>query len=214
MVLYGQGFQRTPTESERRLGMLTGMSPNYKGDPDNLFNYNNIFIEDHENCSFWLTNHPPDVTVRDVLSTVNECGRVYALHINREEIREQRGLLHYKTRCLRISGPRHLGNEKFLLAWLNEQFVFEIDEVIVHWQNHDTADIEIRFAAYRAQAILAFKAITQAPKFTNSANFSIRWVRDVFFFFPILYWRELSLFLSASSSLRHCTAQLQDDEFT
>ncbi|KAM7184793.1 hypothetical protein V8F33_012792, partial [Rhypophila sp. PSN 637] len=61
----------------------SGMSPNYQGDPNNLHNHSANHLDDSHNCSFWLENLPPNVTVHEILGSITDVGRVYALHINR-----------------------------------------------------------------------------------------------------------------------------------
>ncbi|KAK0717287.1 hypothetical protein B0T26DRAFT_611648, partial [Lasiosphaeria miniovina] len=55
-----------------------GCSPNYHGDPDLRAN-RSADILDEDNCSFWITNLPPDVTYTEFLSHIREIGRVFAL---------------------------------------------------------------------------------------------------------------------------------------
>ncbi|KAM7213719.1 hypothetical protein V8F06_010918, partial [Rhypophila decipiens] len=64
---------------------LTGMSNNYRGDPANLFNHSANGLSDEDNCSFWITQMYADVQVNEILREIRGIGRVYALHINRQE---------------------------------------------------------------------------------------------------------------------------------
>ncbi|KAM7184795.1 hypothetical protein V8F33_012794 [Rhypophila sp. PSN 637] len=86
MVLYGEGFQREPTAFERLMQLATNMSPNYHGDPGNIYNYSNVDLPDAENCSFWMERLPPDVTLTEILANIRHCGRIYAIHVNREQV--------------------------------------------------------------------------------------------------------------------------------
>ncbi|KAM7195545.1 hypothetical protein V8F20_007441 [Naviculisporaceae sp. PSN 640] len=61
------------------------MSPNYRGDPATIANYNQIDLPDRLNCSFWISKLPVDVTLREILEPIRGCGRVYAIHINQGE---------------------------------------------------------------------------------------------------------------------------------
>ncbi|KAK3688250.1 hypothetical protein B0T22DRAFT_148725 [Podospora appendiculata] len=53
----------------------------YQGNP-NLPQNQSANIPDSENCSFFITNLPPDVTIPELLGHIRNCGRVYATHLN------------------------------------------------------------------------------------------------------------------------------------
>ncbi|KAK4211881.1 hypothetical protein QBC37DRAFT_289278 [Rhypophila decipiens] len=228
MALYGPGFQRPPTEDEKKLGIVTAMSPNYMGNPGNMLNYSDSLIANEDNCSFWLTGLPPDVTVHELLSSIRDCGRIFAMHINREainvgnyhmgagaklvfmtkagatnfynryvrtrsmcirgwvpricrnriKVREQSGVANYKSRCLRITGPADVVNPAFLIPWLEERLVFQVDEIIMHPSYCNTSVMEIRFSSFRSQANFAFMAMIRSQEFRELPNFFVRWVRD------------------------------------
>ncbi|KAM7184787.1 hypothetical protein V8F33_012786 [Rhypophila sp. PSN 637] len=87
LALYGPNCHREPTVAEEQLRRYSGMSANYKGDPSNIHNHSAVGLPDHKNCSFWMNGLPADVSVAEILGAIKDCGRVWALHINREEAR-------------------------------------------------------------------------------------------------------------------------------
>ncbi|KAM7213722.1 hypothetical protein V8F06_010921 [Rhypophila decipiens] len=84
--MYVEGFQREPTAFERVLQLSTNMSPNYHGDPGNIWNYSNTDLPNEDNCNFWIKGLPFFVTIPDILSSIRDCGHSYAIHINREKV--------------------------------------------------------------------------------------------------------------------------------
>ncbi|KAM7182885.1 hypothetical protein V8F20_012811 [Naviculisporaceae sp. PSN 640] len=72
-------------EDARQLRIRTGMPPNYNGDPKNPFNHSAKRLPDSLNCSFWATNLPKDVTVKEICDAIRDCGRISAIHISRGE---------------------------------------------------------------------------------------------------------------------------------
>lgn len=59
----------------------TGMSVNYKGDPW-LSGNRSAEIPDNENTALWITNLPPDCDYPIFMSTIRDCGKVFACVIN------------------------------------------------------------------------------------------------------------------------------------
>lgn len=201
MALYGAGVQRERTEWETIMAMVTDMSDNYLGDPGNPYNYSVPDLPDHLNTAFWITGFPPNVTVAEILGAIHGCGRIYAIHINRErayelghaacklvffdvlgsttfyntyatnqtltvrgrrarivrnrhKVPEQLGLPHSHSRCIRVTGPRHVVNMPFLIRFFHQFFKYQLDRVF-NWFLDDISSIELRFGSYRAQAIVA-----------------------------------------------------------
>lgn len=58
-----------------------GVSSNYLGNPM-LEKNQSADIPEEENCAFWITNLPPDITYTQLLANIRNVGRVYAVHIN------------------------------------------------------------------------------------------------------------------------------------
>ncbi|KAM7195547.1 hypothetical protein V8F20_007443 [Naviculisporaceae sp. PSN 640] len=85
MALLGPGVQRAPTTAEQARMLQSGMSANYRGDPGNRFNHS-ADIPDEDNTSFWITRLNPNVHESEILAPISGCGRVYQLHINREQV--------------------------------------------------------------------------------------------------------------------------------
>ncbi|KAK4211880.1 hypothetical protein QBC37DRAFT_289261 [Rhypophila decipiens] len=211
MALLGPGFQRAPTENERRMQVMSGMSPNYMGDPSNLHNHSAVSLPEHENTCFWITDLPPDVRVSEITASIRNCGRIFALHINRQEahirgaacklvffgmreaqrfardymdrqtlyvrgwrarirynrikVAEQAGLPDHFSRCLRITGPYHLIDFRFLDNYLSARLTYELD--VVYWNPRQKAVI-IHFSSHRGQASLAYKALTMDSIFIDN----------------------------------------------
>ncbi|KAM7184790.1 hypothetical protein V8F33_012789, partial [Rhypophila sp. PSN 637] len=88
LAINGPGWQREMTEEERSLARQTDMSPNYKGDPAIFKHYSVPELPEEENCAFWLSRFPKDVRVNEITEAIRDCGRIWALHINREGIPE------------------------------------------------------------------------------------------------------------------------------
>lgn len=68
-------------DAQRELKVRAGISLNYAGDatiPDNK----SADIPNRENCSFWVTNLPPDLTYGMLLASIRGMGRIYCTHIN------------------------------------------------------------------------------------------------------------------------------------
>jgi len=86
LVKYGPGFHRPPTDRELAMRKRTGMSDNYHGDPGNPLNHSVVGLPKEENCSFYLTGLPPNVTAADITCSVRNIGRVYAVHIENKEV--------------------------------------------------------------------------------------------------------------------------------
>jgi hypothetical protein len=59
-----------------------GVSVNYQGNAALERNHSEIIPEDI-NCAFWITGLAPDTTHRELLATIRNTGRVYALVINK-----------------------------------------------------------------------------------------------------------------------------------
>ncbi|KAK3367206.1 hypothetical protein B0T24DRAFT_635243, partial [Lasiosphaeria ovina] len=72
------------SEQQIRHRIEVGCSPNYHGDPDNEGNMS-ADIPDELNCSFWLTNLPPYVTINMLLGKIRDVGRIYAVSISKPD---------------------------------------------------------------------------------------------------------------------------------
>ncbi|KAK4211885.1 hypothetical protein QBC37DRAFT_289273, partial [Rhypophila decipiens] len=48
-------------------------------------------LPDRDNCAFWLTHFPPDVTYKEVFDQIRNCGRIHEVHINNHEADNTRG---------------------------------------------------------------------------------------------------------------------------
>ncbi|KAK3331180.1 hypothetical protein B0H66DRAFT_613306 [Apodospora peruviana] len=84
MVVHGPNHrqvQRVQNQLAPAPGPASGLSPNYNGDPRNMRNHS-ANIPDEENCAFWITDLPSGVTPKDILGSIKQVGRVFALHIN------------------------------------------------------------------------------------------------------------------------------------
>ncbi|KAG5939447.1 hypothetical protein E4U60_000898 [Claviceps pazoutovae] len=69
------------SQSKRHTVSPLKFSPHYHG----MHTENNASMEHlapDQNCALWLTNLPPDIRVRELLSTIRNVGRVYATFIN------------------------------------------------------------------------------------------------------------------------------------
>ncbi|KAM7210908.1 hypothetical protein V8F06_013708 [Rhypophila decipiens] len=92
MALYGPGVHLHPhTPQDIALRNMTNMSVNYRGDHRNMRHHSWNFLRDDQNCAFWLTCFPPDVTYKDVFDQIRNCGRVYCVHINNKEAHLKKG---------------------------------------------------------------------------------------------------------------------------
>ncbi|KAG6063116.1 hypothetical protein E4U32_001628 [Claviceps aff. humidiphila group G2b] len=79
----GRGKRPIPfvSQSNRHTISPLKFSPHYHG----MHTENNASMEHlapDQNCALWLTNLPPDIRVRELLSTIRNVGRVYATFIN------------------------------------------------------------------------------------------------------------------------------------
>ncbi|KAG5954209.1 hypothetical protein E4U58_000151 [Claviceps cyperi] len=79
----GRGKRPIPfvSQSNRHTVSPLKFSPHYHG----MHTENNASMEHlapDQNCALWLTNLPPDIRVRELLSTIRNVGRVYATFIN------------------------------------------------------------------------------------------------------------------------------------
>ncbi|KAG6061722.1 hypothetical protein E4U17_000062 [Claviceps sp. LM77 group G4] len=79
----GRGKRPTPflSQSNRHTISPLKFSPHYHG----MHTENNASMDHlapNQNCALWLTNLPPDICVRELLSTIRNVGRVYATFIN------------------------------------------------------------------------------------------------------------------------------------
>ncbi|KAK3323771.1 hypothetical protein B0T19DRAFT_443243 [Cercophora scortea] len=63
----------------------------YRGNPD-LAQNQSANIPDEENCSFFITNLPADITLGEFLDHIRNCGRIFASHLN--QANPQEGLMH------------------------------------------------------------------------------------------------------------------------
>ncbi|KAI0419686.1 hypothetical protein F5X98DRAFT_384456 [Xylaria grammica] len=72
------------TNDQIRTLLAGGVSPNYMGDPYRVANQS-ANIPEHLNTSVWITNLPPDLTVKMLLDNVRGCGKVYATVVNGPE---------------------------------------------------------------------------------------------------------------------------------
>lgn len=74
---------RPLTEDEKALRDMKGISHQYQGDSNNPAN-ESADIPEHDNCSVWITNLPPDCTYRDLLAAiaVHHPGKVFATFIS------------------------------------------------------------------------------------------------------------------------------------
>ena len=75
---------RPTTQAQAYLNMLNGFSPNYKGNI-NLSRNRSANIPADKNCSLFLLGLNPEVTTRELLSSIRNVGRIYATHINKPE---------------------------------------------------------------------------------------------------------------------------------
>ncbi|KAK3318148.1 hypothetical protein B0H66DRAFT_226310 [Apodospora peruviana] len=62
----------------------SGCSPRYQGNPHLVANQS-VNIPDEDNCSFFITGLPADISYHTLLGQVRSCGRVYASYINRAD---------------------------------------------------------------------------------------------------------------------------------
>ncbi|KAG5938830.1 hypothetical protein E4U59_003559 [Claviceps monticola] len=79
----GRGKRPIPflSQSNRHTVSPLRFSPHYHG----MHTENNASMEHlapDQNCALWLTNLPPDIRVRELLSTIRNVGRVYTTFIN------------------------------------------------------------------------------------------------------------------------------------
>ncbi|KAG6300057.1 hypothetical protein E4U45_004144 [Claviceps purpurea] len=79
----GRGKRPIPFLSQSNQHTVSPLkfSPHYHG----MHTENNASMEHlapDQNCALWLTNLPPDIRVRELLSTIRNVGRVYATFIN------------------------------------------------------------------------------------------------------------------------------------
>ncbi|KAK7715626.1 hypothetical protein SLS63_011382 [Diaporthe eres] len=65
-----EAANRPLTEEEKVTRDIKGISHRYQGDSNNPAN-ESADIPEHENCSVWITNLPPDCTYRDLLEAAN-----------------------------------------------------------------------------------------------------------------------------------------------
>ncbi|KAI1359086.1 hypothetical protein F5Y08DRAFT_320414 [Xylaria arbuscula] len=78
---------QTPAEAtthEQILALVTGVSPNYQGNP-NLRANQAANIPDELNTSVWITNLPPHLDHKMLLDSVRNCGKIYAAVVNGPE---------------------------------------------------------------------------------------------------------------------------------
>ncbi|KAK7697882.1 hypothetical protein SLS64_013135 [Diaporthe eres] len=78
-----EAANRPLTEEEKVTRDIKGISHRYQGDSNNPAN-ESADIPEHENCSVWITNLPPDCTYRDLLAAiaVHHPGKVFATFIS------------------------------------------------------------------------------------------------------------------------------------
>lgn len=78
-----EAANRPLTEEEKITRDIKGISHKYQGDSNNPAN-ESADIPEHENCSVWITNLPPDCTYRDLLMAiaVHHPGKVFATFIS------------------------------------------------------------------------------------------------------------------------------------
>ncbi|KAM7184794.1 hypothetical protein V8F33_012793 [Rhypophila sp. PSN 637] len=110
MAQYGRGVQRTPTAAEATWRIQTGMSQNYRGDPSNIYNYGVPDLPDNLNTSFWICGLPANITHRESLAGIRRCGRVWALHINNQEVGITRSSAGAKLVFFSALGANHFAN--------------------------------------------------------------------------------------------------------
>ncbi|KAK3331178.1 hypothetical protein B0H66DRAFT_528504 [Apodospora peruviana] len=91
MVINPQG-KLLGSEEERRRREELGISINYAGDINNPRNIS-ANIPDEDNCSFWITHIHPEAVHKDILDAVRNVGRIYAMHLNKDQ-EGQRGKRH------------------------------------------------------------------------------------------------------------------------
>lgn len=84
---------------------------------------------------------------------------------NRIKAGPQMGLHPSCSRVLTITGPPHLVNYEWLVQRFNATFKFELEDVIDHSLNESRTILEVRFAAWRAQAAVASKMIKRDRRF-------------------------------------------------
>ncbi|KAL2277576.1 hypothetical protein FJTKL_15327 [Diaporthe vaccinii] len=65
-----EAANRPLTEGEKVTRDIKVISHNYQGYSNNLAS-ESADIPEHENCSVWITNLPPDCTYRDLLAAAN-----------------------------------------------------------------------------------------------------------------------------------------------
>uniref|UniRef100_A0A8H7N740 RRM domain-containing protein n=1 Tax=Bionectria ochroleuca TaxID=29856 RepID=A0A8H7N740_BIOOC len=68
------------------LGMPSRFSTRYLGKHTEK-NASQDHLANHENCSLWLRNLPPNITYAELLDTISGIGRVWATYINRPDAR-------------------------------------------------------------------------------------------------------------------------------
>ncbi|KAM7195542.1 hypothetical protein V8F20_007438 [Naviculisporaceae sp. PSN 640] len=88
MATFGPGVQRAPTLEEQKMAVATNMSKNYRGDPGNKRNYSDNELADDQNTSFHIDHLPANVTEKEILGVIFDCGRIYSIHISIERVHD------------------------------------------------------------------------------------------------------------------------------
>ncbi|KAM7195536.1 hypothetical protein V8F20_007432 [Naviculisporaceae sp. PSN 640] len=179
---------------------------------------NQLFLPDKFNCSVWMTGLPRDVTHEDIFNIIDNCGKVYTLHINNPLAKASRKrtaaakIFFFDTEGLRAylpsrppaaatiadpresfgsvdvppslfptatSGSPRIVNYEYLVAYFSRLFTFELEDVIELSVTEKDAVLEFRFAAYRAQAALAFKTLRRDRRFRRAnRGVKVKYAKD------------------------------------
>ncbi|CAH0054337.1 unnamed protein product [Clonostachys solani] len=78
-------FSQDGTDNQHE-GMHSRFSKRYLGKHTEK-NASQDHLENHESCSLWLRNLPPNITYAELLDTISGIGRVWATYINRPDAR-------------------------------------------------------------------------------------------------------------------------------
>ncbi|KAI1476087.1 hypothetical protein K445DRAFT_14982 [Daldinia sp. EC12] len=214
----------------------TGISQNYGG---NIFLSSNqsADIPEEESTSIWMTNLPPNCTHQMLLSSIRNCGKVFATVINPPDestgryrqrnphttsasklvffdrsgvdnllAKSQAGMFSVDgyvprirmnrirsaarepgphCRVLHIEGPSRIVNERFLHAFFQSKFNYELEAVLTLSSNTWYTRQEWRFGSFRCQAESARQSIAREKSRTNLPEAEMRDWKEVQVYFGV-----------------------------